>query len=126
MVMKKPKGNKKNKPKKKWSKLCGYFLFKNTRFGPHGVIIDLYFKDELIGFVHFTTLYKYDYRLTIYSSENSEIIGEAECLGSLHGLPKKIKNIYIKHVSRTILAPKRKVLVEKLIPEPKISKIYAL
>lgn len=118
--MKKPKKPKKN-PKRKWSKQCGDFLFKHCTKSDISFIIDVYFKNEIIGFLK-TQLYiknKDFYRLSIYKekffanlSNYGVLIGEAHCVGIMkNGIPKQITHVNL--TEKSILVSERMVLVEK-------------
>jgi hypothetical protein len=116
--MKKPKGNKKNKVKKKWSKQCGHFTFKNIRFGPNGDIrIGVFFKDEEFGFLNCITSKSSDsYSCNIYGFDAHVYLGKAQCYGNIHQLPKKIDSVILNvEIEFSVLCPERKVITEKFI-----------
>ena len=121
--MKKPKKNKSHKPKKKWCKQSGDFLFKRAIANnkTDSMWIDTYYKNELIG-VLTCSIQPYrnksgnSYDLHIYELSPSgglgNVIGSAECLGYIHNLPKSIIGVVLKG-SYSMLVSNRKVLVEK-------------
>lgn len=113
---------KKNKPKKKWSKQIGNFLFKRAVFIASNITeIDVYFKDELIGIMALGINRKpaRHYQLEIYDRFNgklfSDVIGTVTCSGLIHGLPKSILKVDLKG-NLSILSVNRKVLIEKHKP----------
>jgi len=123
--MKKNKGNKKKKARKKWSKQFGDFTLKHPVFstiGKDGVKIDLYYKDELIGFAMDSprSNKKQEYSLSIYDINNNGYIGDAICKNQIHNLPKALLDVRLK--GNSILSPEREVLFEKYkAPEIKLS-----
>lgn len=112
---------KKNKPKKKWEKRVGDFLFKHiTITEKNGTLTDVYFKEEFIGLLG-CSLSKHshnvNYVLNIYSCDDNHklhvCIGEAICCGTLHGLPRTILRVDLKG-GYSMLTLERNVLIEKL------------
>ena len=128
--MKKPKGNKKNKVKKKWSKQCGDFTFKNVHFGPSGQVprISVFFKDEEFGFLNCTNgkMNKDSYSCNIFDFSGHFYLGKAECSGIIHQLPKKIEFVILHgETDISVLCPTRRVMTEKIIIlDTKFLKIY--
>ena len=121
--MKKPKKNKKNKPKKKWCKQSGQFLFKhavaNNKTG--SMWIDTYYNNELIGVLTcsitpYRDKYRNSYDLHIYELNSKgglgNVIGKVECLGLIHNLPKTIISVVLQG-NYSMLVSDRKVLIEK-------------
>jgi len=116
--MKKPKGNKKNKIKKQWSKQCGDFTFKKIHFGPNGNIrIGVFFKDEEFGFLNCIASKSSDsYSCNIYGFDAHVYLGKAQCYGNIHQLPKKIDSVILNgEMQLSVLCPERKVIIEKFI-----------
>jgi hypothetical protein len=122
--VKKPKKNKKKKPKTKWCKQSGQFLFKhaiaNNKTG--SMWIDTYYNNELIGVLTCSiTPYRdknsNSYDLHIYELNSNgglgKAIGKAECLGLIHNLPKSIIGVVLKGGNSSMLVSNRKVLIEK-------------
>lgn len=126
--MKKPKGNKKNKIKKQWSKQCGHFTFKKIRFGTNNNIkIGAFYKGEEFGYLSVLVNKKNDYSCEIYDFTGHIFLGLAHCSGALHQLPKKIEYVALNGDSPSdILCPERKTLTEKHISKntmaPKITR----
>lgn len=109
---------KKNKPKNKWQKQCGDFVFKNVFYSANGnCLVDVYFKEELIGVMYCIKHLgiKSSYTFDIYDSSDlkpHKKAGIVHCLGMSHGLPKQITYVSLGAFN-SILNLERNVIIEK-------------
>ena len=107
---------KKNR-KDKWSKQVGYFLLKKPLYKDTLVHIDVFYKDELIGYilVPYNLNCKSTHRFDIFNLNTSPLhkmlIGNIEFYGIKHKLPKQIIDIHL--FNKSILTTEREVIFEK-------------
>lgn len=105
------------KTKHKWSKQIGYFSLKKPLYKDTTVHIDVFYKDELIGYIliPYRLNCKSTHRFDIFNFDTSPlskmIIGDIQFYGIKHKLPKQI--IDIRLFNKSILTTEREVIFEK-------------